>query len=138
MKRNIEFLASLADFLHRLNHSDLVINCHNRNEPHIGPNSGLKLIQVDDLVGLHQQVGDFEALLLEVTAGIEDALVLSQGGDDVALLVLVEVQDSLDGDERGREEQIMVLEMPFMVLDDCHSWSFFSLWASELVGEVKR
>ena len=101
-------------------------------------NSGSKLIQIDDPVGLHQQVGDFEALLLEVTAGIEDALVLSLGGDDVALLVLVEVQDSLDGDERGREEQIMVLEMPFMVLDDCQSWSFFSLWASELVGEVKR
>ena len=138
MKRNIEFLASLADFLHRLNHSDLIINHHNQNEPCIRSNSGSKLIQVDDPVGLHRQVGDFEALLLEVTAGIEDALVLSQGGDDVALLVLVEVQDSLDGDERGREEQIMVLEMPFMVLDDCHSWSFFSLWASELVGEVKR
>ena len=36
MKQNIEFLANLADFLHRLNHSDIVINRHNRNEPRIG------------------------------------------------------------------------------------------------------
>ena len=111
-------------------------------------NSGSKLIQIDDPVGLHRQVGDFKALLLEVTAGIEDVLVLSLGGDGVALLVLVEVQDSLDRDERGREEQIMVLEMPFMrdgdggieelVGEEMEAWSFFSLWAFELVGEVKR
>ena len=36
MKHNIEFLVNLADFLHWLNQSDLVINCHNRNEPYIG------------------------------------------------------------------------------------------------------
>ena len=46
---------------------------------------------------------------------------------------------NVNGDERGKEEQITVIEPPFMREELMgRRWSFFSLWTSELVGEVKR
>ena len=43
-------------------------------------------LEVDQAVLLHRQVGDLEAFLLELAAGIEHALVLGHGGDDVVAL----------------------------------------------------
>ncbi|KAL6994640.1 hypothetical protein U1Q18_049050 [Sarracenia purpurea var. burkii] len=60
-----------------------------------------EMIEVDDSLEADGEEGDFEALLLEVTARIEDALVLGLGDDNVALLVAVKMHDALDGDVVG-------------------------------------
>ena len=53
--------------------------------------AALQHLEIDQAVLLHRQVGDLEALLLEMAAGIEHAFVLGHGGDDVVLAVLVEI-----------------------------------------------
>ena len=55
-------------------------------------------VEIDQAVLLHRQVRDLEALLLEMAAGVEHALVLGHGGDDVVLAVLVELGDAADGE----------------------------------------
>jgi len=40
-------------------------------------------VEIDQAVLLHRQVRHVEALLLEMAAGVEHALVLGHGGDDV-------------------------------------------------------
>ncbi|CAN6542026.1 unnamed protein product [Malus baccata var. baccata] len=98
MEWNFELLANFPNFLHRLNNPNLVVHRHDRYEACIGPNRGAELVEVDKPVGLHRKVGHIVSLLLEMAAGIQNALVLRLGGDDVALLVLVEVHDALDRD----------------------------------------
>ncbi|PON92143.1 hypothetical protein TorRG33x02_119620 [Trema orientale] len=98
MKRDIEFLTDFADFLHRLNHADLVVDRHDRNQARSGPNRRPELLEVHEAIGADREVRDLETLLLEMATGVEDALVLGLGGDHVALLLLVEVHDALDGD----------------------------------------
>ena len=48
------------------------------------------MVDVDEAIGADREVGDIEALLLEVAARVEDALVLGLGGDDVPLAGAVE------------------------------------------------
>ena len=47
---------------------------------------------------MHGQVGDAEALLLELLAGVEDGLVLGDLGDDVVAALAVHLGDALDGE----------------------------------------
>ena len=73
-----------------------------------------ELVQVDQAVRLHRQVGDLEALELQVAAAVEHALVLGDAGDDVVLLVLVEAGDALDrqvvrfGGAGGEDDLLLV------------------------------
>ncbi|PON35628.1 LOW QUALITY PROTEIN: hypothetical protein PanWU01x14_334680 [Parasponia andersonii] len=98
MERDIEFLADFADFLHGLNHADLVVDHHDRNQARIGPNRRPELLEVHEAIRADREVRDLKTLLLEMATGVEYALVLGLGGDHVALLLLVEVHDALDGD----------------------------------------
>lgn len=101
MERNVSLSTDLPDFFDWLDHPNLVVHRHDGDEPGVGPDGGSERIEVDDAVGVNGEVGDVEALLLEITAGVEDALVLRLGGDDVALLLFIEVHDALDGDVVG-------------------------------------
>jgi hypothetical protein len=103
-------LADAPNLLERLDDADLVVDGHDGDERRVGADGFLELGEVDQAVGADREVGDLEAFLLEVPAGVEDALVLGLGGDDVAAAVAVEAGDALDGDvvalggPRGEED----------------------------------
>ncbi len=61
----------------------------------------LEVFDVDQAVGLHGQVGDAVAILLELLAGVEHGLVLGDLGDDVVAALAVHLGDALDGEVVG-------------------------------------
>mmetsp|Transcript_30455 Transcript_30455/g.71157 ORF Transcript_30455/g.71157 Transcript_30455/m.71157 type:complete len:467 (-) Transcript_30455:143-1543(-) len=88
--------ADLADLLHGLDDANLVVDRHHAAQHRVGADGSLELLEVHDAVLLHRQIGNLEALLLQHTARVQDALVLRLRGDDVLLLALVEASNTLD------------------------------------------
>lgn len=97
-----------ADLFERLDHADFVVDAHDGDETGLVRDRVFQVVQVDEAVLLDRKVGYFEAALREPTAAVQDALVLlgiegeertnRLGRDDVVLLSLVELGDSLHGD----------------------------------------
>src|SRR5258707_14120701 len=56
--------ADLADLGDRLDHADLVVHHHDRDDDGVGPDRRLELLQVDDAVRLRIEGGRFEPLSL--------------------------------------------------------------------------
>merc|ERR1719517_391398 len=90
-----------ADLGDGLDHPDLVVHGHDGHQGGVLADLALELLQVDEAVGLDGQVSDVEALLLELPARVEDALVVGLGRYDVPLLAAVKVRDALDGEVVG-------------------------------------
>ena len=114
MEEGALLAADLADLGQRLDDADFVVHRHDRDDDGVVGDRGTQDVEIDQAVLLHRQVGDGKALLLEVTAGIEHALVLGHGGDDVVAPVLVEVGHALDrqvvrfGGARGVDDFLLV------------------------------
>jgi hypothetical protein len=89
--------AHVPNLSQRLDDANLVVDGHDADEDGVRPDGGLQQLQVHQAVGLHWQVGDIPPLLLHVPAAVQHALVVRLRGDDVTLLVLVEVGHALDG-----------------------------------------
>jgi len=98
VERHAFLLADTPNLLERLHDADLVVDGHDGDEPGVWADGVLELREVDQAVAAHGEVGDLESFLLQVAAGVEDALVLGLRGDDVAAAVAVEAHDALDGD----------------------------------------
>mmetsp|Transcript_4183 Transcript_4183/g.10665 ORF Transcript_4183/g.10665 Transcript_4183/m.10665 type:complete len:345 (+) Transcript_4183:193-1227(+) len=96
VEEDLVLATDLADLLHGLDDADLVVDCHDAAQNRVGADGGPELLDVDDAVLLHRQVRYLEALLLQHTARVQDALVLRLRGDDMLLLALVEAGDALD------------------------------------------
>ena len=79
MKEDFPAPAQAADLLDGLHDADLVVDCHDGDERGVGADGGLEDVEVDDAVFADREVGDFEAFLGELAAGVEDALVLLEG-----------------------------------------------------------
>ena len=79
-----------------LDDADLVVDVHQRHENGVVAQGRLELGEIDQSVRLGVQVGDLEALALELAAGVEHGLVLGFAGDDVAATLVVEVGRALD------------------------------------------
>src|SRR5882672_9304348 len=75
--------ADLADLRDRLDHADLVVHHHHRDEDGIGAQRRLELLQVEQAVLPRIEIGRFEALALELAHGIEHRLVLGLHRDDM-------------------------------------------------------
>src|SRR5712671_1697342 len=90
--------ADLADLGDRLDHADLVVDHHHRDEDGIGAQRRLEFLQVEQPVLLRVEIGRFEPLALELAHGIEHRLVLGLHRDDVLALALVEIRRALDGE----------------------------------------
>ncbi|KAG6546487.1 hypothetical protein Mapa_012036 [Marchantia paleacea] len=101
VEKDLMLATYLSNFLDWLYNPNLVVHKHDRHQSSIGSNGCLQLLEIDEPILLHREVGDIEPFLLQVTAGVKHALVLRLRGDDVLLLVLVEVSDSLDRDVVG-------------------------------------
>ena len=72
-----------AYFPYRLDCADLVIGIHNRNERRIGTDCPFDLLRRDKPVGMHVEIGDLEALLFELFAGMEHGVMFECRGDYV-------------------------------------------------------
>jgi hypothetical protein len=69
-------VADFADLFQGLDDADLVVDSHDGDEGGVGSDGGFELGKGDETVLLDGEVGDVEAVLGEVSARVEDALVL--------------------------------------------------------------
>ncbi len=89
-------VAELADLGDRLNHADLVVRIHDRDQDRLVVDGALQVFEIDQPIRLHRQIGHAVALLLQPLAGIEHSLVLGHLGDDVVAALAVHLRDALD------------------------------------------
>ena len=93
---HVALVTELADFGDRLDDADLVVGEHDRDQDGLVVHRPLQVVEVDQAVGLHRQIGDAIAVFLEALAGIEHRLVLGDLGDDVVAALPVHLGDALD------------------------------------------
>jgi hypothetical protein len=77
---------------------DLVVHEHHADEDGVLAQRVLELVQVEQAVFLHLEVGHLEALALELAHGVEHGLVLGLHGDEVLAARAVEMRRALDGE----------------------------------------
>ena len=87
----------LADLADGLEHADLVVGGHDGDQDGLVVDGPLQVFEIDEAVGLHRQVGDAVAVLLQALAGVQHGLVLGDLGDDVVAALAVHLRNALDG-----------------------------------------
>jgi hypothetical protein len=85
-----------ADLRDRLQHADLVVGGHDRDEDRLVGDRVAQLVEADAAVLLDRQIRHARALLLELLAGVDDRLVLGHARDDVIALLAIHLGDALD------------------------------------------
>src|SRR5689334_18161274 len=95
-KENPAFLGNFADFRDGIDDTNFIVGVHDGDQNRRRLNGRFQLVQADAPVLLHRQVGDLEAMLLEVLAGIEHSFVLDGLSDDVVALLAEHLRDALD------------------------------------------
>ncbi len=90
------FLGNLADFRDGIDHANFVVGVHDGDQDRCRPDGCFQIVEAHPAVTLNGQIGDFEAVLLEVLAGVEYGLVLDGLGDDVIALFAKHFRDALD------------------------------------------
>jgi SHS2 domain-containing protein len=88
--------ADRADRRDVLDHADLVVDEHHRDQDRVRPQRRLELVEVEQAVFLHVEVGDVETLALQLAHRVEHRLVLCLHGDQVLAARLVELRRALD------------------------------------------
>ena len=101
MEEDLAGAAQLTDGGDILDNADLVVDVHQADQNGVIAQRRLQLLQADQTVGLRIQVGDLEALALQMAARVQHRLVFGLAGDDVLALLLVEVGNPLDGQVVG-------------------------------------
>ena len=97
VEQHAALMAQRADFADRLQHANLVVGGHDRDQDRLVIHGALQVVEIDPAILLHRQIGDAEAVLLQPLAGVEHRLVLGGLGDDVIALFAVHLGDALDG-----------------------------------------
>ena len=87
--------ADLADRRDVLHDADFVVDGHHRHDDRVRPQRLLERREVEQAVRQHVEIGDREALALQLAHRVERGLVLGAHGDEVLALVLVEVRGAL-------------------------------------------
>ena len=88
--------AERADRRDVLDHADLVVHEHHRDQDRVGPQRRLQRLEVEQAVFLDVEVGHLEALALELAHRVEHRLVLGLDRDQVLALGLVELGRALE------------------------------------------
>src|SRR5688572_2075378 len=96
MQQDALLLRDRPDLGRRLQHADLVVGRHDRDQDRLVGDRGAQILDVDPPVLLHREIGDAVALLLELLAGVDHRLVLDHTGDDVIALLAIHLGDALD------------------------------------------
>src|SRR5271170_6491575 len=92
------FAADLADFRNRLQYADFVVGGHDRYQNRLVVDGALQVIEVNQAILLHGEIGNAKAVLLQMLAGIENRFVFGYRGDDVVALLAVHLGDTFDGE----------------------------------------
>jgi hypothetical protein len=74
---------------------------HDAHEDGLVVHGALQVFDVDQAIGLHGQIGDAAAGLLEALAGVQRRLMLGHLGDDVVAALAVHLCNALDGEVGG-------------------------------------
>src|SRR5271155_1773174 len=91
--------ANFGDWMDR---SNLIVSVHDRDQDSLVRNRLAHVVWVNHPVLVYLEISDRRlALALQRAATIEDCLMLSDAGDNVIALVLVEVEHALDGEIIG-------------------------------------
>src|SRR5665213_1171134 len=102
MEYDALFLGDTTDFGHRMNRADLVVGIHQRDQNGLVGNRRADCVRVNHAVLIDRQISDDRlAGALERTATVENRLMLGYTRDDVVALVLVKIDDALDGEVVG-------------------------------------
>ena len=86
----------LADRRDVLDDADLVVHVHHRHDDRVRPQRRFELREVEQPVVVHVEIGDLEAVALQLAHRVERRLVLGLHRDEVLALVLVEVRRALE------------------------------------------
>ena len=91
-------VADFANLADGLQDTDFVVGGHDGDQDGLVVDGTLQVVDVDEAVGLHRQIGDAIAVLLQALAGVEYSLVLGDLGDDVVAALAVHLRNALDGE----------------------------------------
>ena len=87
VEKNALFVTELADLGDRLDRADLVVSIHYSNKSGFVGDSLGYLFGSNNTVFAYGEVGNGEAVLFEVSAGMKNSVMLESGGDDVVLVL---------------------------------------------------
>src|SRR5208282_4139983 len=98
MEDHAAFAAQLADFRDWLQYADFVVGRHDRDQDRLVVHGALQVVEVDQPIFLHRQIGHAKAEFLQMLAGVEHGLVFSNLSDDVVALLAVHFGNTFDGE----------------------------------------
>ena len=101
MQEDLARPAQFTDGSDILNDANLVVDVHQADQDGVVTHGGFQLGQADEAIGLGLQIGNLEAIGLQVPAGIKHRLVFGLAGDDMLALLLVKLRYALDGQVVG-------------------------------------
>ena len=96
VEKNSVLPGDQSDLFYGLDGTDLVIGGHHRDQDRLWPDLFLQILQTDDAVLIHIQIGDLRsALFRQVLAGMENGVMLDLRGDDMVSFILISLESSL-------------------------------------------
>src|SRR6185369_11664273 len=98
VEQNSAFAAELADFTPRLQNTNFVVGSHDRDKDRLVIDGALEIVEIDQAVFLHGQVGYAIAVFLQTLTGVENGFVLGHRGDDVVALLAIHLRHALDSE----------------------------------------
>lgn len=101
VEEGLVFMGDLGEFVDGLDGSDDVVGGHDGDESGIGSERGFEGFGVDEAVLVDGELGDFDALVLEVAAGLQDGGVFDGADDDVGVLEVLGFEGAAQGEVVG-------------------------------------
>ena len=83
MKQYAVLFCDLTDLGDGLDGTDLVVGKHHADQNSIGADGCFQLVQADQSVSVHIQIGDLKASLLQILTGMENGMVLDLRGNNM-------------------------------------------------------
>src|SRR5208282_1379452 len=96
VEQDAALAADGADLGDGLQHADLVVGEHDRDQDGLVVERALQVVEIDQPVFAYREVGEAVALFLQMLAAIEHRLVLGDAGDNVITFVSMSFGDALD------------------------------------------
>jgi len=98
MENHTALAAQLADFRDRLQHANLIVGCHDRDQNRLVVHCPLQVVEIDQPILPQRQIGHAEAEFLQMLAGVKHRLMFGGRGDNVVALLAVHLGHALDGE----------------------------------------
>ena len=80
---DVGFRGDAANLRERLDGAEFVVGVHDGDEHGFRANGLAQVVEINEAVAIHGEIGDGDTLFFESLAGIEDGFVFDGGGDDV-------------------------------------------------------